>query len=201
MISHSHKFIFRHYGKSAGSSIKRYFREKDGVTEKCSFGHKKTSTLQQIVIDDGYDPEEYIKFCCCRNPWDRGVSAYYHFKKFYRLKDLSFEEFVVYGFHQYSKSKQENNEFSPCLIDGKRAFHDGFVDYDKFDYIIRFENLQEDFLIFCDKLNIEGGQLPHVDYNTKRPKLRYQDYYTKKTIDIVAQIWKKEIEKFNYKYN
>ena len=67
------------------------------------------------------------------------------------------------------------------------------------DYVIRFELLNEGVCEVCDKVDIpfEQERIPSLKAGI-RPRIGFDDYYTKESVDIVAEFYAKEIELFNY---
>jgi len=145
------------------------------------------------LVDPQTDTKNYLKFTFCRNPFDRMVSNYSMFTKTdFRIKQiqqfhsnpgkLSFPEFVKLTC-QYT-----NHHWLPQY---------DFIHGYEIDYIGRFENLQEDFKIMCDKAGIPREKLPH--HNKSKHK-HYTEYYDDETRAIVAEKYAKDIEYFGYKF-
>jgi len=190
MYSNTHKFIFLHFGKCAGTSIKKSLSLVDGLEVKLERGHADLRTIIKLIKEDGFAPEQYFKFTCARNPWDRMVSLYHHMC-------------TVSERHPNDPKKQKINfegtfEEFLCRQELYPSIHPNFED---FDYVVRYEFLQDDFNILCEKLDISNKvELPHINYNTGRPKINYQSYYNIKTKEMVAKQNSKIIDFFDYKF-
>jgi len=205
VISHKYKFIFIHAPKTAGNSIQNllqnYSEDKIVITKKQAthnteskshldrFGlissDKKLKIHKHTTLNEYYDTwrkkygsiEDFFKFGATRNPWDRAISFYFW-----------------QGHKSFDKKIFINN-----LIQGSCADYFYVKKYNdhKLDYVIRFENLQEDFDIVCDKIGIPKQQLPHAN---KSKHKHYTEYYDDETRQIVAEKYAKDIEYFGYEF-
>jgi len=192
-ISQAHKVIFIHVPKNAGTSITDAFQMSD-------FGHHY---YNYYVEKYPAQWSAYQKFAIIRNPWDRFVSCYEYARMqesywhsvtgkarynvhpdYETLKDLSFKETVDLFFSGSIKLKHQ----------GWSLQH---------DYIINNAgNICVDFLIQYDNVNHEiksrfGVELPVVN---KSKRLEYKSYYTHDLVEKIAEIYQKDIKKFNFKY-
>ena len=186
MYSNTHKFIFLHFGKCAGSSIKKSLASIDGLEVKLERGHADLGVMKKLIKQDGFNPEQYFKFSCARNPWDRMVSLYHHMSTVSKRWPNDPEKLKI----------QFNGTFEQFV----NSTNTVVSDYSELDYIIRYESLQCDFDVVCDRLNIERMKLPCIDYDTGRPTRDYQSYYYGNLQHIVAEKYVKDIEYFGYKF-
>jgi len=184
MINNKHKFIFLHIGKCAGSSIKSAL---NSSCEGCEYsnGHPTLDFLYSKILPT-HSPSDYFKFSVTRNPWDRVVSLYHHMTTVTKRWPNNPEKRKI----------QFNGTFEEFV--NKTTYVN--TDYFELDYIIRYESLQHDFNIVCDRLNIKQIKLPCIDYDTGRPARNYQSYYNAKLQQIVAEKYAKDIEMFKYKF-
>jgi len=189
MINHKYRFIFIHIDKTAGTSLLNAINPSLTVH---SDGHhyKYKHAGIDYYIKNLENHCEYFKFAFTRNPFDRALSKYFH--HFYRptvgtiaekkASKLNFNEWVLQGglgmFRQ---------QFDYIYMNGNLGI----------DFIGRFENLQQDFNIVCDKIGIPHSQLPHVN---KSKHKHYTEYYDDETREIVEQKYAKDIEYFGYKF-
>ena len=64
------------------------------------------------------------------------------------------------------------------------------------DFVGKFENLQNDFNIVCDKIGIDRKKLP---WKFKGRGLKsYFDFYEKETIQLINEKYEIDFEKFGY---
>jgi len=186
MYSNSHKFIFFHVGKCAGTSIKKSLAAIKGLSYDRMKGHSSLAELQQCVRESGFDPEKYFTFSVTRNPWDRHVSLYYHMTSITKIHP-----------NDPLKAKME---FKGSFEDFVYNSYVAKFDYSLVDYVIRYENLIDDFDQLCNHLNIKTPVLPHFDYNTGRPKVSYRSYYNSETQKKVSELYATDIDYFNYEF-
>jgi len=135
-----------------------------------------------------------FKFTIVRNPWDRAVSAFFFLKNLENRvhidKDESFQYFVK---NKLAKVK------NPVEIDWHfhRQFTNVFFGESIFvDYIGRFETLWADWGHIASIIEC-SNELPHFNVGKHE---HYSRYYDKETKDIIARIYRKDIERFGYKF-
>lgn len=171
-----------------------------------------------------YMPQEqfdsYFKFAFVRNPWDRAVSIY----KYYKFhKKCSYSDFVEKNLGDWMwRDKQ-------WFVGPQMDFicdEDGAL---KVDFLGRFERLNSDFKQVCVEIGLPPIDLPHVNLSVPRAKTaqnrpkrsvrgelkkiwrgrstedfptfsRYQDYYDARTRDLVAELYQRDIERFDYQF-
>lgn len=206
VISHSHRFIFIHSSKAAGTSIQNALREYAHQPDSGKLNRYRSklglqSDYLQVVFPE-HDTaaqirkklpsgifDSYFKFAFVRNPWDWLVSLYH-----YLLSTPSHR-------HHRRVSEMENfEEYLQFEMDRGKRFQKDFV-ADKegrllTDYIGRYESLHEDFETVCRHLNIDAS-LPHLNKSTHRD---YRDYYTDQIKDTVTKYWKEDIELLGYDF-
>ena len=163
--------------------------------------------------------EEYFKFTFVRNPWSRMVSIYKYlkFNQKYEFKSFLKNAFKNKVWRDDYWFVRPQSDFV-CTEDGKLLV----------DFVGKFETLQEDFNDICTKIALAPIKIPHVNKSNVKPKpslhpirfieyvnyqisqinlkqiptfKKYQDYYDHESIEIVAELYKRDIELFGYKFN
>lgn len=217
LISYSHKFIFFHVTKAAGSSMKEALKQYSTLPEKfkivrppkmlggkpnpmyemweSSLWHAKARDVKKELPEEVYN--SFYKFAFVRNPWDWQVS-YYHFI----LKEPTHIR------HELVKSMSGFEEYLDWVIKTKNPFPKGATKLQKdiitdsegkiiVDFVGRYETLAKDFESVCKFLKLDAA-LPHVNSSGNRD---YRLFYNEKTKKIVEEKFQEDIELFGYSFD
>jgi len=219
-----------HIPKAAGRSVEMYFmnrlkldRENQADREQMLLndnndpkkGTEKLSHLSASeYVDCGYispqDFNHYFKFSFVRNPWSRLVSEY-RYRNF--LSHKSFKDFVMNKMPKPGWDDKYRHVMpqSDMLYDNNGRL--------LVDFIGRFENLQQDFDRVCGHLGFADSHLPHINSSDKRSRdlrrrtrnflhhnkesglRKYNEFYDEETREYVAELYRADIENFNYRFN
>ena len=165
MISLQKLFLFVHIPKTAGNSIQSVLRdhsedqlialrkEQDGVERfglrNPKYKIKKHSTLSEYR--DALGDERFrtlYKFTCVRNPWDRMASYYFTPTQSPEI---------------WSRKKFRGVISKAVSVADYLRLDDGEKDpFANVDYIMRFENLADDFRAVCTAIGISPPTLPQT---------------------------------------
>ncbi len=207
LISDSHRFIFVHTRKAAGSSIRDTLKplsihkptdiisklksrvlHVEGDYHKYAFRqHSDINVAKKIIPKELFD--SYFKFAFVRNPWKRLVSEFEFIKRrpdhgrHKKVMRMTYNEYIKYQAKRYD-AHQIN-----MLADKNGKLQMNFIG--------KFENLQEDWNFICDKIGVKNKELTH---RKKASKVNYDEYYIGENKELVAKLWKKDIDAFGYNY-
>lgn len=226
IVSHKYKFIFIKNRKVAGTSIEAYFSQHCGnldiitsggeikgrnargiwnpYAEFISAGNlkKRYEVLSDFIYFNKYKShmgarllqtripkktwESYYKICIERNPWDKTLS-YYHMKKHNpSFPKMSFDQFL-------------SSHHSLCSDFDRYCGPDGKI---LVDSILRYESLLDDFSEICEKLRIpfDGDLGFNINSQFRTDRRSYRDVYTDSQIQVVATVYKREIDLLGYEF-
>jgi len=182
IISLSKRFIFVHNPKTAGSSISRALKPfaKDGRELLKTTKHETITGFQERTK---MDLSDFFIFGFTRNPWGRACSFYHYLQK--RRRKFKFNNL---------------NDFIESLGRGEgSAWHSvkqQHLFFNENTYTGRFETLKQDFSFIMDKIGVQT----HLNHYNKSFKCRYQDLYNEKSRNIIADLYKIDIDKYNYTF-
>lgn len=201
LISKSHKFLYYHLYKVAGTSIRNvlipYCSKKQVIAQNinhaCSiFGIKLKippiynfhPDLTNVKNYLGEEFNDYYRFTFVRNPLDWQKSIYFFTKKNTRhhqhsiVKKMSFEEYIYWRIN-------EDMKLASDLL-----FHDGDC---LVNDIYRYEDITSEFKRLCKKINI-STELPHKNIAGHNKKITISN----KAIEDFIEAFKKDYEVFGY---
>ena len=200
MISFQKRFLFVHIPKTAGNSIQSVLRdysedelvalrdEQDGIERfglrNPKYKVKKHSTLAEYRAALGeMEFGNLYKFSCVRNPWDRMVSFYFT--------------------PTQNTSAWDRKKFRKAIVKVLPVADYLRLDKGKGDpfahvnYIMRFENLADDFRAVCAALDISSAPLPRYNRSARE---HYSKYYDDELRELVGARFAAEIERFGYTF-
>jgi hypothetical protein len=178
---------YKGYTNILNELVKTNFRYKKRTIIEFLKGNKFWNHMPALLVKNRIDSEiwdSYFKFAIERNPWDKAVSQYFWLKKINKNQDLQFDTYLSNRFFPHDYRKYSD-------MDGKIIV----------DKIIKYEELNNELDIIFKKLKIPfEGQLNIFAKSSYRQNKAYREFYNKETMKIIEDVFKKEIEIFNYKF-
>lgn len=205
IISHKHKYVFVEYPRTGTTAVsKELCMNYDGKRIL-----RKHSTYQEFLKKATPEEKQYFVFTSVRNPLDDAVSHFFKLKTDQRERYTNRQkvrngkrlaEFLDVFLYRYIA---KNDIDFPTYF---RKFH--VIPYNtwsslaikRYDYVMRFENLQEDFATVLQKLSIEPVRpLPHRNVTGGRKK-EYWMYYTPEIIPRARRIYGPYMKQWGYEF-
>ena len=225
MISLQHKFIFLETPKTATTSICGELTEFLDINLEINLLKKSNhSIILNAHLDnltrsngkqwrDGHlSPYLYFKsfldkgfliFNVIRNPWDRFLSAFLHNYKDRGTK-ITYEKYMFEklskwdSFESFCFYLRDSLVIDPSFTSGHFVKQSNFLNGNLKDVkFIDYNNLKSDMSnLFLNKLNFKLK----YHWNDSKKTTSYKDYYTEETKSIVANLYKEDIENFNFQF-
>ena len=190
--------IFMHIPKTGGASIGQLCISK-GIG---GIGHNTRDPNYISLAQYKHSHPDIFSFSIVRNPWDRLVSAY-HFLSQGGLNAYDSEDADRYvnrysGFNEFVSDAFKDDAILTQIH--FRPQYEWISDENDViaDYVGKFEALQHHISACLALAGLPDYKLPHVNKATHK---HYKQYYSKESIDIVGNIYARDIELFDYKYN
>jgi hypothetical protein len=222
ILSHEKKFIFFHVPKTGGSSLAWNLRHvvdtqhqvppadlKDGWQDAVHFDGKQHSSFRDnAALCERHS--DYFKFTFVRNPWDVVLSWYLALsrKQPEPVSPERFREFVVNHLQPFALTFAKHPiRFLKCrpfgmnrLIRKNQTFYiTDFQGKVAVDYLARYENYDQEFEYLLKTLRITNYEQKKVNV-ANVDKISYPDFYDATSKDLVARIYRKDIESFGYDF-
>jgi hypothetical protein len=184
-------FIFIHIIKTAGTSVGKAVNLKNKL-------HLPAKEIIRRIGKEEWNAA--FKFAFVRNPWDKTVSHYkYNIKrdiKQMRTNPISFRDWV---WKTIGDDKDYFYYNRPMLFAPQIEWLLDDNDELNIDYIGRFENLHADFAKIAKVIGVPES-LPFLNTTKKINTKPYSEYYDSETKELIAKVYKKDIEKFGYSF-
>ena len=204
-VCDQYRCVFVHIPRTGGSSIEKVLKlgnESNREDLATVTGWIETDAirahgfvspvLQHLTLDDlcRLLPRDLLetrfKFCFVRNPWERMLSAYLFDRNHYRHAHGSAD-----GFPPLAEYLRQLNPF-------QRLEQCDYIDSDiTMDFVGRFETLATDFIHVARRISLPSPGLPHVNRTRHQ---HYSSYYTDEARAIVADLFPRDIARFDYRF-
>lgn len=161
------------------------------VTKRIRRRNKNIANPKNLITVNKKQYKSYFKFTIVRNPWARLLSSYKNIEQdpIHRRR-MGFDEM-------------------PSLLDFLRSGKAGMFLYPQtywlkdrrgnipLDFVAHFENIQEDWEVIRQHLNLPESGLPH---KLNRGSRGYREAYSDEARNFVQKNYAEEIELFNYEF-
>lgn len=215
MIHDKYKAIFIHVPHTGGSTITKMLGKE--LKYKKIYKHAKPENYKKQFPEQW---KNYYKFSIVRNPWDMLVSGWSHYpirlymqvkklKNKNRIDKEDFNNFCILRREQinsdkfYTTIKKDFIDWVKLwikVVDIKTIKNSQFTSWFKngvLNYIIRFEDYTDGLNVVCNNIGFDLKEIPVVNSSIRRS---YKDYYDEEIKQIIANIYKDDIEKFKYEF-
>lgn len=202
MLFKKQKVIFLHFPKTGGNSVQDALRlftddtitsetpRQDGFERFNVRNHEhqnlhKHSNLQDYYTALGDELFDYRIFSTIRNPWDRMVSSYFSpHKGRVRFSEKKFKRML----------KVERNLYDFISL---QSPNHGFGDSTPHVELLKFEELQHQFVFLQKALGLKDAKLPHRNASKRD---HYRTYFNEETKEIVQSRFQFEIALGDYEF-
>jgi hypothetical protein len=224
VIAHELRSIFVHVPRTAGQSIEQRLLAACGVRREhgARYGLRPNRdprsgpprlahlTIGEYVAAGHVMPQQaaaWFTFAFVRNPWERVVSEFlFHHRHRCDFKTFLFDRWP----------RPEDDDFDRGL-----AFHRHVLPQSRFvtdargdvavDFIGRFEALDRDFALVCDRIGIGSAPLAHrnswrrwqdrwIPWRVRQATRPYAAYFDAESRRRVAALYAEDIERFGYRF-
>jgi hypothetical protein len=194
ILSEKHKYLFVELPHTGSTAISNELCENyDGVRilRKHSLFHEFKNAKT--------NKKDYFVFSCIRNPLDEVVSIYLKYKTDQITEYTQIADYKRASLDRYNFAKNSNNGYRDYLKKFYKLPYDNWscLAHKQFNFVLRFENLQQDFQTVLEKIGLEQKRpLPVV--NTTHEKNNYLTYYSPEIYDYAKYVFSPFMNRWDY---
>ena len=211
VISNTYNYLFIELPRTGTTALSHALCEHYEGEKKLN----KHTNLHQAKKQLGTDFDGYFIFSCIRHPMDRTASIFVKYNTNYgnirqnyfkKMNDIPRYKFITRYIH-YKTYKRVLYAQRPGMTFAnyfkkyyKAPYSDwAILDHGKMDYIIRFENLDDDFRQVCSLIGMEWqGEIQKR--NVTSDKKGWQEYYTNELENRVKWVFSPYLQEFQYQF-
>lgn len=209
IISHKHKLLFIELPLTGSTAISRELRENYGG-ENILFKH---ATYEDFLRTASPQERQYFVFSGIRNPLDKAVSYYFKYRtdhggQFSERRRHKFKKVFSFLAEQFSRDPRyrfvsEEGATFPEFF--KRFYRYPYSDWSvvshkKFDGIIRFENLQDDFRRSLERAGTSMIRPLPIRNKTAGKDDDFLSYYTPEIIPRAKDVFGPYMKYWEYEF-
>lgn len=196
MIIEKYKAFFIHIPKTGGHTVSAVL---GGFHQNRTIKHGRHIDPNRYAELYPKEWGSYYKFTFVRNPWDRFISFFSSRTHGSNLRedDALFME-VKDQFTSFVKSLQKERNTHIKFTPQTRWLLSNGTSY-PIDFIGRVENFDNDMNTVLSELNLPIHETFRRMFPSKRRR-DYHEYYIDETAEIIANIYKEDIEYLNYSF-
>ena len=207
IISHKHRYIFFAIPKTGTHSVRQALRQQMGeqdleqvglfVKKRFPFpefqdiphGHISTQQIRPVLGEEVFS--SYTKFAFVRNPFDRFVSYCAFMSRdsdVFETEPLRYMKYVI----------REQKPVAHLLYQPQHGMVTDAEGKLQLDHVGRNETMQASYDSICRNIGLESTPLGRVNSSRHRP---YQEYYDRELIDAVSDLYRRDLELFDYRFD
>ena len=229
MISTDHKFVFLRVPKSAGKSIdtalKPYYMQLPAVFRTVDKNEREDKSFSQhfsyrdclhhterprfAKLPIGLlDISTFFKFAFVRNPWDR-IASYYFSKqatssptrRAFKKKFSNWIKEVGQQDNSWDMKKPKTGAYPILHCQQIQYLTEDMSTEGRIavDFVGRFESLRKDLGHIEEQIGIKIN-LPKRKLGKSRGKKHYSLYYNEESIEMIRDLFARDIEYFGYEF-
>jgi hypothetical protein len=206
LVSMKRKFIFVHIFKNAGTSVKNVLKPHAASRLERFLTRARLMPRPQFLIDHQHPTAQAIrervgdtiwdtcfKFAIVRNPWDWQTSLYqYILKRNQHPLHATVKQLGSFDAYIHAVCAREH-----CLYSLQQDF---ICDEDSqviVDHVARFESMTSEWDYISKRIGL-SSPLPHMNVSKEAD---YRTYYDNRTVDLVAEAFQPDIDRFGYQFS
>ncbi|MBE9125331.1 MULTISPECIES: sulfotransferase family 2 domain-containing protein [unclassified Coleofasciculus] len=206
IISHKHRYLFIQLPRSGSTSIGRELCEQYDGQKILS----KHSPYHEFLKIANSEEKKYFVFSCIRNPLDVVVSQYV------QMKDDNWGVYTnpknwksnggwisKYQLSQFNFINNKNADFPAFFKKYYKFTYDNWscLAHKKYDFVIRFEYIQNDFDQALKLIGIEQKRpLPNVNKTKSKDKNCSFSFYTPDIQNHAREVFSPFMKKWGYEF-